>query len=123
MSMLEIKSVQDITEDRLSDLLTLAENLSTQNDDVIQLYGNNSIMDPKAQRALESPASSKLLGSEHGGNGEADAGDATFLEDEDLGLLSFPEEDAFLEGLWSRVRVLFTGLRKKVRRIFCKVVA
>lgn len=113
----------DVTEERVASLSGLAENLSIQDDEVIQLYANSSIMNPDVQQVLESRDSVELLSDESNPGMANDAIDFTSEEDEDFGTLAFPEDDSVIGGLWSRIRGLFKGLRKKVRRIFCQVVA
>ena len=121
MLLANITSVEEVTDDRIASLAELAQNLSGQNDDVIQLYANNSIINPDVQRALEAQDAVQVLGDEINQGVASDAAGFN-SDDEDFGLLTFPEAD-FLGGLWSRVKELFSGLRKKVRRIFCQVVS
>lgn len=123
MSLPKIEFIEDVTDELVASLSGLAENLSIQNDEVIQLYANNSIMSPDVQRDLESQDSLQLLANDSNQGVSSDAIDFISEDDENFGGLSFPENDSLLGGLWSRIKGLFSGLRKKVRRIFCQVVA
>lgn len=122
MTISNINSIEDITEDQVATLSGLAENLSMQSDDVIQLYVNSVIMNPETQRALESQDTLQASASDSNQDIASDAIDFYSEDDESFGLITFPEDDSFFEGLWYRVKALFIGLKKKVRRIFCQVV-
>lgn len=123
MILSNINNKEDVTDDLVASLAGLSVNLSVQSDDVIQLYANNSIMSPDAHRVLESQDVLQVLANEPNQGVASDSVDFVSEDDESFGLLSFPENDSIFGGLWSRVKDLFTGLKKKVRRIFCQVVS
>jgi len=123
MSINNIKTMEDITDEQVASLAEFAANLSIQNEEVIQLYANYSIMDPETKRILESESNLQVLANESPEGVSSDAPGFASEDDEHFGILSFPQEDSAFEGFWSRVKILFSGLKKKVRKIFCRIVA
>lgn len=98
MTISNINSIEDVTKDQVATLAGLAQNLSMQSDDVIQLYANSVIMNPDAQRALESQDTSQTSENESAPGVASDAMDFYSEDDESFGLISFPEDDSFLKG-------------------------
>ena len=117
-----INSATDVTDDNIASLSELAQNLSYQDDDVIQTITSSQVLDPEVQKYLASEEALNML-REAADEEASAAGTDTVSADEDFGLLVFPESISSAGNIFFRIKSLFTGLRRKVRRIFCQVVS
>lgn len=122
MTINNILSAENLTEENLTALAGLAKNLSAQNDEVIKLYANEAILNPETEHILSDTGVRELLERDIV---EAESITAEFYPDDidDFGMLTFTHNEVGLENLWSQIRILFSGLKKKVRRTFCRIVA
>ncbi len=122
MLLSSIESVDQVTDEQVTYLAGIAQNLSMESDYTIQNYADTAITSPDAQKALQSASAVKLLTD---GNAESTAfaslGPANGGTN-GLALSSF-QEDALLGDFWQRIKNLFGGLRRKVKKIFCKVAS
>lgn len=111
----------DVTDDNLAILAGYVESLSMQDDNVIKMISSSQILDPQVQRILQSENVPNALDREFIQGSSVQ--DAAFEElDQDFSPLLFPESAVSISSVFSRIKGLFIGLRRKVRRIFCQVV-
>jgi hypothetical protein len=114
-----IQSAANVTDDQVNYLANIAQTLSTQDDFAIQNYGDSVITSPDAQQALQLPESEKMFGNFTSPDISFDLmNPAPGVE---LLALSMPQQNSIIDDIWPQVKALFTGLRGKVRHIFCEV--
>lgn len=121
MVLADISSPEQVTDEQASYLAGLAQTLSGKTDFEIQNFADSVVTSPDAQKALQSEAAARLLKDEVPPDAAFDifnpgGGDAEVLA------LSRWQENSIFDGLWPKIKLLFGGLRRKVKRIFCNVV-
>lgn len=127
MELPTINSIEEITNSNLETLAGIAQNLSMQDDKVIETITSSTILSPEIQQALELQDGAQLLADEPSGDTTDDLFESDDV-DAGFGLLIFDDGGAAFgaEGdasnFWQRIKRLFSGLRKKVRRLFCEAV-
>jgi len=113
MILADIKTTEDITDEQVVYLAGLAQNLSEQDEFAIRNYADSVITSPDARKALEAHQSEALL---------RDEMPAAELSSAEVFALAGMQQESIFSDAWSRIKTLFSGLRHKVKRVFCKVV-
>jgi hypothetical protein len=117
----EIKSVDDLSDDNIAYLSGIANTLSTNNDDFsIQNFGDTAITNPQAKTALQSDAARAFVQGAEPYNAAADV--FKFSGGSNNMALSLEQENIMRSMAPLGIGGLFSGLKQKVRRIFCQIV-
>lgn len=117
----DIQSKEHITEQQLIYLASLAETIAVQDDFSIKNFADSLITSPDVQNILQSKDSTKFLDYEPPINVAFDIFNPSGSSIEMMALSTFQENVVYLD-FWPKIRTLFGNLRRKVKRIFCKVV-
>lgn len=110
-----------VTDERVAYLTELAQTYSTKDDFTIQNFADLSIRSPDVQLVLQNQSTINLLGDVPPEGVLFDIFNPTGITTEIFALL-LPQDDAIFPELWDNLKNLFSSLRRKVKRIFCKVV-
>ncbi len=121
MLMPNINSADQVTDEQAAYLAGIAQTLSAQDDFAIQNFADTTITSPDAQQALQSENALGMLEDMAPQDVAFDIFNPMGNEGDAFALSSYQENSIFT-GLWDRIKVLFSGLRRKVQRVFCKVV-
>lgn len=117
-----IETLEQVTDDQVAYLAGLAQTLATQNDFSIQNFADSAVTSPDVQSSLQVQSAVSLLEDVPPQGAAFDifnpAGNTI-----EMFALSLPQEHSIFPGLGDKLKKLFSSLRRKVKRIFCKVVA
>ena len=115
-----IQTEDDVTDEQVAYLAGLADNLSHQGDFEINNYADSIVTSPDVQQALQMQTTMDIITEGMPKNAAADfyypSGDNSVV----LALSDF-QQDFFLHGLNEKLKLLFSGFRRRVKRIFCSV--